>query len=117
MTGTREEFIEISQELHRLTHPPQRLYRIQRLHREGNGIGRFDHLVCTRQFIAYRATLVQGVHGTYYLHNIHAPSALAPADTYYYLFGYCFSQKDWFRALNYTVEEQLMHVLKWGKQP
>lgn len=34
---------------------------------------------------------------------------------FYYLFGHRFSQKDWFRLLEYTEEEKLAHILKWGK--
>lgn len=44
-------------------------------------------------------------------------SGLGPADPAdYYLFNLYIPQEMWFRILDYTEEERLAHLLKWGKQ-
>lgn len=53
---------------------------------------------------------------TFYSHSVTEP-ALITRDNhiYYYLFDYCITQQEWFGLLGYTEDEQVAHVLKWGR--
>lgn len=49
-----------------------------------------------------------------YRHSTTRP-ALVLSEPCYYLFGFRFTQQVWFRILGYTPEEQLLHILQWGR--
>lgn len=59
---------------------------------------------------------VEDVPGGYILHSAHGPSLETTCVRLYCLFDVIFSQDDWFDILGYSVEEQLAHVLVWGRQ-
>lgn len=53
----------------------------------------------------------------YYIHSGHRPASASrsrSADTYF-LFDYEFTQGEWFYILDYSEEEQLEHILRWGR--
>ena len=54
--------------------------------------------------------------GGYVFHSAREPARQTGSTRHYFLFDLMFSQGEWFDILDYTPEEQLMHVLKWGRQ-
>lgn len=62
------------------------------------------------------------MHGDYKRYSVH--SACGPVDhcpskvnqsPNYYLFNTHLDQKEWFHILDYSEEEQLAHILRWGR--
>lgn len=51
----------------------------------------------------------------YAYHSVVQPARITTEFKHYFLFDYLLTQGEWFSILDYSEEEQLVHVLKWGR--
>lgn len=67
----------------------------------------------TRRVTGVKAECIPG---GYSFHSAQRPSLETTNARLYCLFDVTFSQAEWFDILGYSAEEQLAHILVWGRQ-